>query len=377
MSVFLRVDINIVAMVLLGEISFIAYKRLDRQDTLNKVFLRISLIIILQLFLETATCIINKRPEQWLIPISIVLHICLFIGSPILTYFWYLLVKNMVLPDGNSVSRNNFLFLLPVILVILLTVLSPIYKLVFFIDRSNVYHRGQFYLVVTAATYFYIVYGIGLIVINNKKIVKQNLVPLFISGVLPIVGGVVQTIYYGPLLMWSSTAFSLVIVYVFLQERMVHLDDLTGVWNRGSFDYHISKRIMKKGFDKFGIVYLDIDGLKEINDSYGHLEGDYALKVSVSLIKDIIKETDVIARMGGDEFIIILNSESNEDLKQTIEKIEESFSNFNKNSAKKYKLECSFGADIFSSNTYSSIEQFLHHIDTLMYENKKQKKNRA
>ncbi|MFX4263511.1 diguanylate cyclase domain-containing protein [Pelotomaculum propionicicum] len=372
MDVFLRVDINIMAMVLLGLVSLNAYKRLDRQDSLNRVFLIVSLIIIVQLFFETVTCIINKRPEQWLVPMSVFLHICLFAVAPILTYYWYFLIKNLVVSDEAAVKKSNIILLVPVVISILFTLLSPVYNFVFFIDSSNVYHRGPFFNINAAITYFYILYGFILIVINRSKIVKQEFVPLCMFSVLPLIGGLVQTLFYGTLLMWSGTAYSLVIVYIFLQQRMVHLDALTGVWNRGSFDYYISQRLKQKNNDKFGVIYFDIDGLKNINDSYGHVEGDLAIKTSIAIIQRVIRKNDIIVRMGGDEFLIILDCESNVDLEKTINRINASFSEHNKNSGKSYKLECSFGADIYSSE-YSSIEQFLRHVDNLMYENKREK----
>ena len=372
MDVFLRIDINIMAMVLLGLVSLNAYKRLDRQDSLNRVFLIVSLIIVVQLFFETATCIINKRPEQWLIPISVFLHICLFTVAPILTYYWYFFIKHLVGSDEATVKKSNIILLIPVIVSIVLTLLSPIYNFSFYIDSSNVYHRGPFFNINAAITYLYIIYGFILIVKNRRKIVKQEFVPLCIFSVLPIIGGLVQTLFYGTLLMWSGTAFSLVIVYIFLQQRMVHLDALTGVWNRGSFDYYISQRLKQKNNDKLGIIYFDIDGLKNINDSYGHVEGDLAIKTSIAIIKRVIRKNDIIVRMGGDEFVIILECESNVDLEKTINRINASFSQYNKDSGKSYKLGCSFGADIFNSD-YSSIEQFLRHVDNLMYENKRDK----
>jgi len=105
MDVFLRIDINIMAIVLLGLVSLNAYKRLDRQDLLNRVFLIVSLIIIVQLIFETSTCIIEKRPEQWLIPISVFLHICLFAVAPILTYYWYFFIKNLVVSGEATVKK--------------------------------------------------------------------------------------------------------------------------------------------------------------------------------------------------------------------------------------------------------------------------------
>lgn len=372
MDVFLRVDINIMAMILLSLVSLNAYKRLDRQDSLNRVFITVSFVIIVQLFIETATCVINKRPEQWLIPVTVFLHICLFVIAPILTYYWCHFVKYLVVSDEATVKKRNIVLLIPVILSILLTLLSPFYNLVFYVDSANVYHRGPLFNISAAIVYVYIIYGFILVVKNRRKIVKQEFVPLCIFSVLPIIGGLVQTLFYGTLLMWSGTAFSLVIVYIFLQQRMVHLDALTGVWNRGSFDYYITQRLRQKNNDKFGVVYFDIDGLKNINDRYGHVEGDLAIKTSISIIKEVIRKNDIIVRMGGDEFLIILDCESNADLEKTIKRINASFSEHNKNSGKSYKLECSFGADIFNSE-YSSIEQFLRHVDNLMYENKREK----
>lgn len=143
MGIFSRIDINIFAIILLGVIYFIAYKRLDKQDSLNKIFLRVSLIIILQLFIETSTCVFNKRPEQWLVPIASFLHVCLFTVTPILTYYWCVFIKNLIAPDGVINKKVDFFFMLPVVLGIIITVLSPFYNFVFYIDSSNAYHRGK------------------------------------------------------------------------------------------------------------------------------------------------------------------------------------------------------------------------------------------
>ncbi|ATW28767.1 GGDEF domain-containing protein [Candidatus Formimonas warabiya] len=376
MSVFLRIDINIVAIVLLGTVVLIAYNRLDKQDKLNKVFLSTSLIILLETFFETITCIINGRPEQWLIPVSVFLHLCLFITAPILTYFWYIFISSWVVPSNAISGKKHILLLIPVVFNFIITVLSPMYNLVFFINSSNIYHRGPLFIISAGIIYFYLIYSFGLIFKQKKKIVKQEFLPLIIFGILPIIGGLLQTLFYGVLLMWSTCAFSLVIVYNFLQQRMIHLDYLTGAWTRGSFDYYISQRVKQKGNDKFGVVIIDLDGLKQINDEYGHFEGDCAIKTTVVLIKSALRKTDIVARFGGDEFIIILDCESQEGLEKTLERINFRFMQYNIGSKKKYKLEYSLGAEIFDSR-YHSIEELLHHVDNLLYNNKKKKKSCA
>lgn len=376
MSVFLRVDINIVAMVLLGLVYAIAYRRLDKQDLLNKVFLRVSLIIFLQLLFETLTCVINKRPEQFLIPVSLFLHVCLFTTAPVLTYCWLLLIKNVLDFKTTGLRKSDVVLMIPVVINIVLSVLSPFYKFAFYIDDANVYHRGVFFTLTAAITYFYFVYGLILIMKNKRKMVRQEFIIFHIFGIIPMIGGVVQALFYGALLMWSSVAFSLLILYMLLQQRMVQLDDLTGAWNRNSFEGYISKSIKQSGNQKIGLIYVDIDRLKQINDAYGHLEGDFAIKAAINAIRSVIRKNDVIVRMGGDEFVIILNGATEAALNCTISRIEAALEEYNKNTGKAYKLECSFGADVFHTD-YDSIDKFLHHIDSLMYCNKKKKKEQS
>ena len=375
MNVFLRIDINVVAMILLGIVLIIAYKRLDKNDKLNEVFIKISIIIILEIFFETMTCIINKRPEHWLINLSVFLHLCLFITAPILTYYWYIFIYNWISPIDEISKKKHKILLVPVIINSILVVLTPFFGFVFIISNSNVYHRGPLFIVSSIITYFYLVYSFILVLKQRKKLVIQEFLPLLIFGILPLVGGLLQTLFYGILLMWSCSAFSLVIVYSFLQQRMIHIDSLTGAWTRGSFEYYISQRVKQDSKDRFGMVFIDLDGLKQINDEFGHSEGDYAIKKAVELVKSVLRKSDIIARLGGDEFIIVMDCELKEVLNKTIERISSCFIQYNELSDKKYKLEFSYGADIFNSESHS-IEQCLHYIDDLMYENKKNKKIR-
>lgn len=373
MDIFLRIDINLAAMVLLGSVCFIGSRRLDLSEQLNKVFLITSVIITLELFFESATCVLNHRPEPWAAPVSTVLHLCLFAAAPMLTYFWYLMLCHWIFPEEKISRSKQILLLLPVAVNLLFTLMSPLYRLIFYIDDSNVYHRGPFFFLSVAIIYSYFIYSFVLIWTQRKKVVKEEFIPLFIVGILPLIGGLLQAVFYGLLLMWSCAAFSLVVVYIFLQQRMVHLDDLTGAWTRGTFEYCLAQRAKRRSDDVFGLVLLDIGGLKTINDEYGHNEGDYALKTIVQLVKSVLRKTDVIARTGGDEFLIILDCNSREKVDHTIEKIKSTLRQHNETSAKDYLLDCSIGAELFHSG-FTDVDQFMRHVDRLMYENKRIKK---
>jgi diguanylate cyclase (GGDEF)-like protein len=375
MNTFLRIDINMIAFIMLGAILIIAIRRLDRKDTLNIAYFRVAFIVMLQLLFETSTCIINRREELWLIPISYILHICLYISGALLAYNGYILVRQIVYPNKMIDKKRKILLWIPIIINTTLALLSPMLHLVFYISNSNVYQRGDYFIFSIIITYTYLVLMLILIITNRKKILEYEFILLTVFCSLPMLGGIVQSLFYGSLLMWSSTAFSLIIIYSYMQQRMVQLDCLTGVWSRGSFEFYIKNRLAQRNNEKLGIIYCDIDGLKEINDQYGHMEGDYAIKITTQLIRKAIRKTDIMVRMGGDEFIILLECDSSDILDRTLEVIETSFSQYNEASSKNYKLSCSFGSDVFNSN-FSNIEQFLHHVDRLMYTNKKIKKDK-
>ncbi len=373
MKLYLRIDINIAAFILLGTVLLIAYNRLDRKDRLNRYFLITSAIVILEIAFETITCIVNGKTGPLVVPILVVFSTCLFITAPILTYYWSRFITTITLPDSRKSRLSILILLIPLALNTFITLLSPVYGYVFYVDSNNVYHRGDLFFLSAVITYFYLAYSMVILKVNRKKLMRQEFLPLVIFGILPIIGGILQSLFYGVLLMWSCAGFSLVIVYNFLSSRMVYLDKLTGAWTRESFEYYISRRF-EHTEEHYGVIFIDLDGLKAINDKYGHLQGDNALKQTVSILKSTIRRTDIVARIGGDEFIVIFECDTVKALNRTVDRIRTRFNEFNKNSSNNYNIEYSYGAGVFDSGEYN-FDDFMCRLDELMYAQKRQKKS--
>jgi len=370
MAVFLRIDINIISIILLGLVFLIAFKRLDKSNVLNRVYMSTILIVMFQLFVETMTCIINGRPELWVVPMSIFFHFMLFASAPILTYAWYILIFNLVSSaEPRSFTVKSLMFI-PVLMNIVFVLVSIPFGLVFSLDASNLYVRGDFFFVPLIFTYGYLVFGIMRIFKSRKTIIPEEFYLLIFFSMLPILGGLFQGIFYGTLLMWSSAAFALIFVFIYLQERMIHLDGLTGAWTRKSFDYFMNKKLSQRVIEPFSGVYFDINNLKKINDEFGHLEGDFVLKETVAHIKGVMGQGDVVARLGGDEFVIITHHADESRLNTMVNDIKLALSVFNDHSEKGYQLACSYGYGVFSGE-FNSIEQFLSYIDHKMYASKR------
>lgn len=149
---------------------------------------------------------------------------------------------------------------------------------------------------------------------------------------------------------------------------MAYKDELTGLFNRRYFLKQLFDLIDNK--NHFSIAMIDIDGLKIANDDFGHLEGDFYIKTVANELLSLLRDTDILARIGGDEFIAILPKCSYYILEKKLKKLNENLANINK----PYNMSASYGIEeVFKDNTLSA-EKLLEIIDKKMYAFKKERK---
>ncbi len=152
-------------------------------------------------------------------------------------------------------------------------------------------------------------------------------------------------------------------------------DELTGLYNRRRFfiltEQYLKVAMRKK--KKWMLLYIDMDGLKWINDHYGHDEGDQALIKLSSILKKTFRESDIIARIGGDEFAVLLESTDGIDEILTT-RLYENIGNYNAKVSSYYKLSISIGAAQFDPEYPISLDRLLSKADALMYAQKRRAK---
>jgi diguanylate cyclase (GGDEF)-like protein/PAS domain S-box-containing protein len=152
-------------------------------------------------------------------------------------------------------------------------------------------------------------------------------------------------------------------------------DELTGLYNRRGFlafckQYLNSLHRTHKG----GVlVYADLDGLKTINDSFGHKEGDRALIKTAELLKETFRSADVLGRLGGDEFTALAAVEPEGGVEKLISRLEQKFENYNAMKIVPYELSISIGVAQLDSDGSQSMEDLMAVADLAMYENKRRK----
>ncbi len=179
----------------------------------------------------------------------------------------------------------------------------------------------------------------------------------------------------------DSKMLSRVIRYAIERHRMQAalrslslLDDLTGLYNRRGFLRLAEQHLKLAGRTKRGslLVFADLDGLKEINDTHGHPQGDQALQDTAGLLRSTFRTSDVIARIGGDEFAI-LAIEAHQDSGEILTKrLQEKLKEANA-SRRPYVLSVSFGVAYLDPERTSSLEQLMTQADQALYERKRGK----
>ncbi len=154
-------------------------------------------------------------------------------------------------------------------------------------------------------------------------------------------------------------------------------DELTELYNRRGF-FTLAKQQFKlagRYKKRISLFYLDLDGLKAINDKLGHKAGDQALQDLAHILKKTFRESDIIARVGGDEFVVLLTEPSVPDVERSIlSHIRKNIEHHNKQAGRQYELIISIGTAHYDPLSPCSIENLMRHADEQMYEHKKRHK---
>jgi len=152
-------------------------------------------------------------------------------------------------------------------------------------------------------------------------------------------------------------------------------DILTGALNRRAGIIVLEKQIQLCKRNEWNLIigYIDMDGLKLVNDTYGHQEGDDYILLITNVLKGIIRESDGLCRLGGDEFLLVLPECDMEKGKQVLSRIEKALDEINVKKEKPYKLSLSYGLIAYDFEEQPQIERLIAKADMEMYKHKNNK----
>jgi len=161
-------------------------------------------------------------------------------------------------------------------------------------------------------------------------------------------------------------------------RNLTMTDELTGLYNiRGFFTLaeHHTRVARRLGHSSL-LVYADMDGLKQINDTFGHNEGSTALAKIAQILRQTFRDSDIIARLGGDEFAVLAPDVSAEVIYKLTGRLRENLRIYNEHRNHPYLLSLSMGAVCVDYLDNSSVEELVSKADEAMYEDKRSKRKR-
>ena len=162
-------------------------------------------------------------------------------------------------------------------------------------------------------------------------------------------------------------------------ERLARTDPLTGVWNRRGFDEaapHLIAKLKAEGRDRAAVAIADIDSFKGINDSYGHTTGDAVLIQFAKMLGTAIRPGDLLARLGGEEFVLMAMGVDALELYQRVEHVRGLVALPNEDGVALPSITASFGVAQLSADTLS-LRDAMERADRSLYQAKREGRNRT
>lgn len=354
---------NIISLLLLGTLYFANKQRMSYERDMKIVQMMMAITAIS----NVADCCVFYISDAGIFS-RIILYLSgswLFLGNILIGYTWArFLTTHLSIPFSNTRKK---VYMSGGLIGCILLIINLFYPLVFYYDENG-YNRGPAYMVFLIFALLYILDSLYLYAECRKKAGTMKLFPVQVFLGPIAIGLIVQYLFLETAITWTSLAVSIAGVMTALKNEMIFLDRLTGLYNRVYLEFLQKQACRKKNVWVAGIM-IDLNGFKQINDNYGHSEGDVALIIVADLLRKSFSEYGVVTRYAGDESVVMLNTTDEQFIQELIEHAKNNFTEENEKNDKPYQLSASMGYAI-SNLSDETIDDFMNRIDKEMYQDK-------
>ena len=376
------VEISAVGIVILLAIAFYLRQKDHAEELDKRIFLWLLWSDIVILIFDAVTWVLEGMVFPCtveLLTASMMIYYCLIPLPPLL---WLLYTDVKLHADQVRLKKRLLMYSIPCLISTLLVVTTLKTRWIFTISAEGEYHRGPYMPVIVLLIYVYL--GSALVMSIREKRREKNPDRIKICRYLiffpvpTIISSFIQVEFFGVTLIWISIAVSMLIIFLNVQSQEINKDSLTGLLNRRYLDTYLD-RIMTASKGKpdvrarYFAMIVDMDDFKQVNDSFGHMEGDKLLAAAACLIKESCRPGDVVTRMGGDEFLLIGQRENREEVQCLMDEIADHVRRYNEKSGVPYEMRMSLGFAMLDKQIKRP-DQLITAADLDMYRNKEKKK---
>lgn len=372
----LVIQMNLFMVLLLSLVAVHAFSKLQRRANADhRMFLALLVLTMGMLVLEIFSVVLNSPAFIGLITVHKLVDTIGFTLTPLVPIFALLFIRAKT-DSCKNISRKLFLWLgLPLFVNTILSIGSFQFNWIFTITDENVYLRGPLWLVSPLTSYFYYAANLLLLYKAREKLHREELLMLSLLILSPGVLSVFQLYFYVYLTLWNSIAIAVVVNYILIVQSQIKIDPLTRLGNRAAYDEQLEILSRKENL-VLTVVNIDLDNFKTINDAFGHQEGDKVLKLFAERIKEVFDGKGVSIRLGGDEFIVLVNENRKEIVETYIKNLKSRIKAYNETSGMPYQIKFSYGMAIFNSS-YKDVHELVRYSDKLMYQEKNKRTNQS
>ena len=184
----------------------------------QKLFLALIIANIFVLLLDTGMWIFDKNNNETMIILNKVSTCLYYIMNPIVCLFWALYSHYKIINNRFKTRKLIFLFIIPIIMNTILSILSFSYNILYYIDDYNVYHRGTYFLFMPIISYSLLIYTLVTVILKRKIIEKENSAYFYAYALIPLIGSIFQILFFGLSIIWLAVTLSILIVFINLQN---------------------------------------------------------------------------------------------------------------------------------------------------------------
>jgi diguanylate cyclase (GGDEF)-like protein len=352
------------------------YLRKYNTDTFQRsVFLHILVFAFIPMICDLLYFLIHGLPGR-LIYVLFYIVVDVYYSFQLLSFLYIgVFIDYTVFKDPGRTKKIIRVVWVIAALHVLALAVNLFYPFHFYVvEPENILVHGNFYILHIFISYSPLLFILYDIIFSSKDFKKSQYLLTLIFLLLNGVGSLVDAITGTTTLIWPCFTAALLYAYFFIIRTDSKIDSLTGIGNRYAFNEFINKLASQSVKESYSVVIIDMDHFKEINDTLGHAEGDNALRDMAAIIKGCIRHSDFAARYGGDEFVLATKAEH--DIEKLIGRIERAMGIQNEKHIRPYRLEMSYGYDVYTVGQSRSINEFLNHVDGLMYQHKAERRLR-
>lgn len=336
------------------------------------LYKKIVIYVLIMVVLDNIACIMNAKTFTGAPFVREALNTLYFVFLPLPCYYFLLYCQSKIFYSLVIDMKNKLLWFIPALIHFLIVVINCFVPFIFTFDANGIYRRLPYFMVELVFVLFYVVVSYFIIiraVIKEKSIsYKKDYFFLFIYLTICTIGIVIQYISDGLDATWVSSSLAIFLLYVKLQNAQIARDYLTNIYNKRYFDKFLNQIFASHDSNQWVLLMIDVDHFKSINDTYGHVEGDFALiKVAAALKNATHPQQDFVARYGGDEFVILSKKKNDEEIIAFKEKINQEIEKMNKSINKPYSLSLSIGSSYLKELEEPTFDEFVMAADKAMY----------